>query len=174
MANLFFVDDIPGYEGEYGATHEGDIYSFKRNKFLKPGRDGNGYLHVTLCKADRASGTRGKDITVHRLIALTFIANPETFPCVDHIDRNKRNNYVSNLRWVTYSQNIANVSSFPNSSSKYKGVRRHKGKWEVSVLVDGKSIYLGRFENEEDAAEAYNNAVERYFPGSEFHYKNIF
>jgi len=173
MANLFFVDDIPGYEGEYGATHEGDIYSFRSKKFLKPGANRGGYLHVTLCKEDRVS-SRGKISNVHRLIALTFIPNPDNLPCVDHIDRDKRNNCVSNLRWVTYNQNNTNKVSIPNTSSQYKGVRRHKGKWEVSVLVDGKSIYLGRFENEIDAAVAYNNAVDRYFPGSEFHYKNIF
>ena len=173
MANLFFVDDIPGFEGEYGATEEGEIYSFRSKKFLKPGRSSNGYLHVTLCKADRVS-SRGKIINVHRIIALTFIPNPDDLPCVDHIDRNKSNNCVSNLRWVTHKQNESNKPSHKNTSSQYKGVSRQKGKWGVSILLDGKSIYLGRFANEEDAAEAYNNAVDIYFPESEFHYKNVF
>ena len=174
MANLFFVDDIPGYEGEYGATHEGDIYSFKRNKFLKPAPDRDGYLKVTLCKEDRVD-VRGKTLRVHRIVALTFIGNPNNLPCVDHIDRNKSNNCMSNLRWVTYGQNECNKPSLENSSSKYKGVNIHKGgKWDSYIKVDGKSTNLGRFENEIDAAVAYNNAVDRYFPGSEFHYKNIF
>jgi len=173
MANLFFVDDIPGYEGEYGATQEGDIYSFKRNKFLKPGRHGNGYLHVTLHKTDRVS-SRGKIISIHRIIALTFIVNPENLPCVDHIDRNKRNNCVSNLRWVTYNQNNTNRVSIPNTSSQYKGVNLRSGKWESYIQVNGNKKYLGTYKEEIDAAVAFNDAVDRYFPGSEFHYKNIF
>ena len=149
------------------------VYSFISKKFLKPTLD-RGYLHVTLYKTDRINGTRGKTITIHRIVALTFIHNPNTLPCVDHIDRNKSNNCVSNLRWVTHKQNMVNKTSFPNCSSQYKGVTLHNGKWETQIKVDGNSKYIGRFENEIDAAEAYNNAVDKYYPGSDFHYKNIF
>ncbi len=172
MVILFFVDDIPGFEGDYAVTEEGDVYSFKRNRFLKSHPDSQGYLQVTLHKTDRVSGARGKHISVHRVVALTFIPNPDNLPCVDHIDRNKRNNCVNNLRWVTYKQNHDNKSPRRNSSSKYKGVRRNGGKWESSISVDGNKTYLGRFASEEDAAVAYNNAVDRFYPGSEFHYKN--
>ena len=169
MVNLILVDDISGFEGEYGVTEEGRVYSFKNNRFLNPSPDDRGYLSVILSK----EGIR-KRIRVHRLIALTFIHNPNNYPCVDHKDRVITNNNVNNLRWVTYKQNIANKASITNSSSQYKGVHIHKGKWKSTIKMDGKSIHLGTFIEETDAAVAFNNAVDRYFPNSVFHYKNIF
>ena len=130
---------------------------------------------MVLHKTDRIHGSRDKCFRIHRIVALTFIDNPDNRPCVDHIDRNKMNNCVSNLRWATYNQNNTNRVSCPNSVSKYKGVTLHKcGKWQSAIRGNGKYLYIGIFNNEIDAAKAYNDAVDRYFPGSEFHYKNIF
>jgi hypothetical protein len=53
----------------------------------------------------------GKDYNHHRLIALQFIANPNNLPQVDHIDRNKQNNHLENLRWVSLSENCKNKGS---------------------------------------------------------------
>lgn len=47
-------------------------------------------------------------VRLHRIIAELFIPNPENLPCIDHIDRNKYNNHVSNLRWCTYQENNQN------------------------------------------------------------------
>jgi hypothetical protein len=73
-----------------------------------------GYSVVMLCK---------KLYYVHRLIAQTFIKNENNFPLVDHIDRNKRNNHVENLRWATSKMNIDNQEKVDNALKKY-GVRR--------------------------------------------------
>lgn len=54
----------------------------------------------------------GKRYSVHRLIAESFIPNPENKPFVDHLDRNRKNNSVSNLRWATNSENIKNSVEF--------------------------------------------------------------
>ena len=62
-------------------------------------KDGRGYLKV---------GINYKDISVHRLVAETFLENPDMKKCVDHIDRDKTNNDVSNLRWVTSQENLYN------------------------------------------------------------------
>ena len=59
-----------------------------------------------------------KTYLVHRLIAETFIPNPENKPCIDHIDRNRDNNDVSNLRWVTIKENAY------NQKNNIPGVRR--------------------------------------------------
>lgn len=97
------MKDIPGYEELYAATKDGRIWSYKTQKFLKQGMSGRGYLTVVLCK----DGNR-KTYVVHRLIALTYIPNPDNFPEVDHIDRDRVNNSIENLRWVTHSENNLN------------------------------------------------------------------
>lgn len=62
-----------------------------------------GYLRVALCHNGIV-----ERLTVHTLVALAFIPNPDGLPVIDHIDRNKQNNNVANLRWVTYSENERN------------------------------------------------------------------
>lgn len=97
------MKDIPGYEGLYAATQDGHIWSYKSNKFLSETPQQKGYLKVTLFK----KGYPKKCIYVHKLIALTYISNPENKETVDHIDRNKTNNCYTNLRWASRSeQNI--------------------------------------------------------------------
>lgn len=59
-----------------------------------------GYLYI---------GFKNKGYRVHRLVAETFIPNPENKPVVDHIDRNITNNNVSNLRWATQAENMNNT-----------------------------------------------------------------
>lgn len=95
-----------------------DSYDYEVNELGKVFRIGNpkpkyqsvnrdGYKVVGLWKNNKATAK-----TVHRLVALAFIPNPENKPCVNHIDGNKQNNHVSNLEWVTYSENT--VHSFEN------------------------------------------------------------
>lgn len=76
---------------------------------------GDRYALVDLC----IEGER-KTYSVHRLVALAFIPNPENLPEVDHIDRNTRNNCVSNLRWVSKCENQANRGIPKNNKSGEK------------------------------------------------------
>lgn len=98
MKNL---KDIPGYQGLYAISKDGDVWSYYRNKFLTKTPSEQGYLKVTLYKQN----TPKKCIYVHKLVALTYLNKPQSDQelTVDHIDRNKLNNNVSNLRWVTRS-----------------------------------------------------------------------
>lgn len=98
------MKDIPNYEGLYAATQDGHIWSYKLNRFLLQHKT-NGYFYVNLIK-----NKINQSIPVHRLVALTFIDNPENKPTVDHIDRNKTNNNISNLRWATISEQNSNRS----------------------------------------------------------------
>lgn len=95
------MKDIPGWEGLYACTTKGEIYSYRSNKFLSPSKTKRGYLHVTFTR----DGNR-YDYRVHRLIAMTFLDNPENKPQINHIDGDKLNNYLSNLEWVTPEENI--------------------------------------------------------------------
>ena len=82
---------------------------------VKPGLSGWGYLQVGL-------GRIRNSVSVHRLVAEAFIPNPENKPCVDHINGNRLDNRVENLRWVSHKENCNN----PNTKYKsaYSGSHR--------------------------------------------------
>ena len=83
---------------------------------------------------------------------------------IDHINRIKNDDRIENLRTVTHQQNHWNRSSDKNSSSKYPGVswnQFHK-KWLSRIGVDGKEIYLGLYDTEEEAHEVRQAAKEKY------------
>lgn len=89
---------------------------------------------------------------------------------IDHIDRNKLNNKIENLRETTSSQNNRNKSIKGNSTSQFKGVRKRKNRWHAELRVDGKKLFLGSFVTEKEAALAYNEAAIKYF--GEFAFPN--
>ena len=92
--------DIKNYEGLYQVSNLGRVYSYYKNKILFPGNN-KGYLQINLTK-DKIS----KKFFIHRLVAETFIPNPNNLPCVNHIDEDKTNNCVDNLEWCSYKYNI--------------------------------------------------------------------
>lgn len=92
--------DIPGYEGLYAVTSCGKVWSYYRKKFIAFNHTKNGYLEALLSKG----GVR-KHYQVHRLVAMTYIPNPEGLSDVNHIDENKSNNCVGNLQWMSRKQN---------------------------------------------------------------------
>jgi len=90
---------IKGYEDNYIITSNGRIYSIKSKKYLYLSLEKHGYYTVKLCKSGKM-----KNYLVHRLVAETFIPNPNNKTNVSHIDGNKRNNKVSNLEWSGTSE----------------------------------------------------------------------
>lgn len=84
---------------------------------------------------------------------------------VDHINGNTLDNRKENLRIVTHSQNTKNRTKSKNKTSKFKGVNfcKRSKKWRVRIKVEYKSINLGYYTNEIEAAIAYNKAAKKYF-----------
>lgn len=84
---------------------------------------------------------------------------------IDHIDGDKLNNQKSNLRVANKSQNAANMVKKQKCTSRFKGVVWHKKakKWMSRIVVNYKGIYLGIYNSEIEAAEAYNDAALKHF-----------
>lgn len=104
----------------------------------------------------------GKRYLLHRLIWL-YVYND--FPkMLDHIDRNKLNNQINNLRSVNAQQNQQNKTKQTNNKSGYKGVNwdKNRNKWFSCIQHKGKTIALGRYDNVKDAYRAYCFAASKY------------
>lgn len=127
---------------------------------LAENRSGNLY-------AARIEGT--KVIYMHRVIM-----GAAKGQIVDHKNRQTLDNRRENLRFATKGQNNRNrPKCAKGASSKYKGVSKRKDekRWRASITHEGRHIHLGNFENEEDAARAYDEAAKVYF--GEFAFLNF-
>jgi len=100
---------------------------------------------------------RGRTVYMHHMIL-----RPRKSYVVDHIDRNTLNNCAHNLRECTPQQNLANRGP-RGGSSRFVGVRRRGNKWEAGIRYRGRHLYLGRFDDEVEAAKARDRkAYELY------------
>lgn len=116
--------------------------------------DERGYLRGTVCY---------KMLLAHRVIwAMQTGKWPECQ--VDHVNNCPSDNRWSNLRQATVSQNACNRKSRKNSTSEYLGVcwDKSRGNWMAGIRVDGRKKLLGRFENEIEAAKAYDAAAKKF------------
>lgn len=108
------IKDIEGYEGLYQITSYGRVISVDR--YDKFNRHKGGEMKQSKCGSRRdylfvglSRNGKTKQYYVHQLVARAFIPNPENKPCIDHIDNDKNNNHVENLRWVTHLENMNNT-----------------------------------------------------------------
>lgn len=79
---------------------------------------------------------------------------------LDHIDRNRQNNKIENLRAATNTTNQHNASTRKDNTSGCTGVHKKNGKWQARIASFGKRIHLGVFELKQDAINAYKKAKE--------------
>ena len=128
---------IKGFEN-YEVSNIGNVRNIKTGKILKPGIDSHGYYRLSLYYIN---GNEYKKL-IHKLIAEYFIENPYNKKCVDHIDNDRLNNNINNLRWVSYQENNMNRKLSSKNSSNFKGVYFHKpsNKWCAHIQIRGKNI----------------------------------
>lgn len=122
----------------YSINEKGEIKNNITKKILSPSiNKDSGYYQIDLWKDNKS-----KKYTLHRLVANNFIPNLENKPTVDHIDGNRLNNDISNLRWATYSEQNSRFNTF--------GVRSEKIK---VINVNGEELIFNRIK---DVAEHFN------------------
>lgn len=126
---------ISGFEQFYAVSNTGRVQNINTGRDLKPFVNDNGYGSVKLF-----NGKSKREAKVHRLVAEAFIPNPENKPQVNHIDRNKLNNNVSNLEWVTNKENFdhaVRTGLNKTRNSKLAMNKRYRSKFvQLTLLVD--------------------------------------
>lgn len=118
--------DIQCYEEKYQVSNFGRVKFKSTNALLSQRKDRYGYLKVSLEIPTIKQLTK----SVHKLVATTFIPNPENKPQINHIDTIKTNNHMSNLEWVTASENMNHA--FVNIEFKYPTGAKH---WKTTITL---------------------------------------
>tara|TARA_R110000803_G_scaffold107255_1_gene175425 strand:+ start:53 stop:520 length:468 start_codon:yes stop_codon:yes gene_type:complete len=137
---------------------DGEFYWLKGNKWFVKKKceppDGTKYQRLRFSR-----NKKNISYSVHRVVYWLFNQDWDIHDktmYVDHIDRNTRNNDISNLRLLNPQE-----SKF-NTNSKGYSYRERDKNWVSRLMVDGKHIYLGSFDNEDDARNAYLEAKKKY------------
>jgi hypothetical protein len=138
------LEQYPGYK----IGNRGTILGYYK-KPLAHTRCVNGYKYVSIVVQ-----SKHKTVLLHRLIGLAWICNPENKSCIDHINRDRGDNRIENLRWVTKIENGQNPSIRANNKSKTTGLSfiPSKNLWAVQKQIFGKP-YRRCFKERADAEE---------------------
>ena len=141
----------------YAISNYGQVLNITTQKYLKPSENTHGYLYVKLF----ANNTKRKNHSIHRLISIYFIDNPKNYLVVDHINGNRLDNRIENLRWVSHQINCRNRKKMPNTYSLFKGVVYLKkyNRWRSVITINRKKYHLGYYVTDIEAGKAYNDYI---------------
>lgn len=121
MSNWRKIEGKPNYS----VSDDGKVRNDKTGKILRPYKGTAGYYQIML-------GRKTVPQYVHRLVAIAFIPNPEELPQVDHINGDKLDNRVKNLRWVSVSENCWSFGYEPRIENRKKRIRATNGSQEIT------------------------------------------
>lgn len=140
--------DIKDYEGLYEINSSGHIRRKGSAKLLKQAK-GKDYMQVSLCKCNHKVTK-----TVHRLVAETFLENPNELRCVNHKDENKLNNNVENLEWCSAKYNTSYGDCIQKRANSHRG-KKHR----YSEHVKCRKI-TQQFDNNMNLIKEFNSLTE--------------
>lgn len=156
---------IQGTNNRYQILVSSDVVDCEKHVVIKQSINGTGYCVVRLVLADGSISNQ----YVHRLMGQAFIQGYNQGLMIDHINHDKTDNSISNLRVVTSAQNSANRQKQSQAASSiYKGVSYDKGKkkYNARITINGQRQHIGDYQSEEAAAWAWNqvaaNALGEY------------
>jgi hypothetical protein len=126
---------IPGFPS-YRINREGMVINQNNEEKIWHGNKYN------QCSMYDIESKQMKTVLQHRLLAQTFLPNPNNLVDVDHINRNKRDNRLENLRWVSKADNEKNkgLTSRNTSGEKYISWCKAKQRWQVQIIYEAKCI----------------------------------
>tara|TARA_R110001599_G_scaffold13894_4_gene61606 strand:- start:220 stop:672 length:453 start_codon:yes stop_codon:yes gene_type:complete len=118
---------------------DGRVQNKNTGRILKQHISSKGYYTVKLY-----NNGYSKDLKIHRLVGIHYIPNPNNYPQIDHIDRNRQNNNSDNLRWVTNSQNCLNKGKMKTNTSGITNIMYHKINkyWRFEKVINGRRFEI--------------------------------
>lgn len=165
---------VKGYEGYYEVSNHGRICGLERyvgrinnsgltckRRALKPRQDQNGYLLVSLCRANKGVTKR-----IHILVWDAFGDKPRDGMRlqIDHIDENKLNNTISNLQLLSNRENKSKSANLKKKNHLPIGVffDSKKQKYVAAIKINYKKHHLGTYNTPEEASRIYQDKLEEY------------
>ena len=150
---------------DYLIYTDGKIFSKRRQRFMKA-KTCTGYPLIQLVKsADKKLNIPKIDKTfyIHRLMGQHFLQNtdPVNKTCIDHIDRDRLNNDVTNLRWCSYSENCMNKPCTNKYGVKGVWFNRQENKFVVSFYLNKKRLSFGSYKLKDEAIEKAKSVVQK-------------
>ena len=144
----------------YEISNLGNVRNINTGKILNQHLNHEGYK-----RCDLYNNKKRFTKSIHRMIADAFIPNPENKECVDHINGNRQENSLNNLRWASKTENGINKKIQTNNSTGYTGVMFDKrcNKYFSQIKYNNKIYHLGTFDNISDAVEARLRKSEELF-----------
>ncbi len=146
---------IKDYE-DYIIFTTGKVYSTISNKFMKSPINGSGYNVIQLF-----NNHNYKYFMIHQLVGIMFIPNPTTKPTIDHIDRNKNNNNLYNLRWATRTEQNLNRKINSHNQTGITGVcydkkrKSYRAQFTINKKTTEKTFSIKKYGD-----EAFKLAIE--------------
>jgi len=142
--NLKKIKNYPNYSLD---LNNNQVYSHNQNKYLKPKIETDGYIRIGLYKNNKQ-----KVFRFHRLVYEAYYGEIPENLCIDHIDNNKQNNHIDNLRLATNNENMWNQKVQKRNKTGYKNITLTK--WNtycLQIRKNNKIVYYKTFKTLEEA-----------------------
>ena len=139
-------------ENLYAIFTNGRIFSFNRKKYIETEPNIHGYVMSAIF----VEKNKLKMYQIHRIVAMAFLENPDKLKYVDHIDQNRKNNNVENLKWIDIDGNNKNRQMYKNNKSGISGIRQlENGSFQAEIRIhNGKGGHITQcFDTEQEAIE---------------------